>query len=156
MPYPLASLLELRDGEQKSAAAALATAEHALAQAHLRLTEARDEQARRQASLEGERAKSEAALSAGGRTAADAQAAERWLSALRARRDEATGHVTVLEAAAAEAEKACERAREALAEAVRARKAIEQHREQWEAEERKAEERKAEDELDELAGRRRS
>ena len=155
MSYPLATLLDLRADEQKSASAAVAQARQAHEEALVRLAAAQADERARQTRLTEERAKQEAAMAAGGRTAGDAQAGERLLAALRADLETASAHVSACARSADERAAALEQAREVLAAAVRDRETVERHREQWEAERKTAADRKAEDELDELAARRR-
>jgi len=155
MPYPLATLLEVRENEERAAAAALARAQDDEARAAARLAAATREEATRRGALRDGRVRHEEAIAAGKLTAAEVQAGDRWLGTLVGRLEEARAAVATREKERHEKAAAVEQARDALAAAVRARKSLDQHREAWEDEQKATAERKAEDELDDLAGRRR-
>lgn len=155
MTYPLQALLGVREAEEKARERDLARELESAEQAKRKLEAAGREVRSREEELGAACREHEEALASGRLTAADVQARGLYLDGLRDRVARARQAADAQRKAVAAAEAAAEGAREALSAAIRARKALESHREAFLAEEQRARERAAEDVIDELAARRR-
>lgn len=155
MTYPLRALLGVREAEEKARESELARELESVEAAKRKLEAASREAEARDAKLGVAAREHEETLASGRLIAADVHARGLYLDSLRDGAARARQAALAEQKAVAAAEAAAEQAREALGAAVRARKALESHREAFLAEEQKARERAAEEAIDELAARRR-